>query len=173
MKSYSEDLRKKIVAAVERGMSKSETARLFGVSLSSIKRYIGMASSGESLAPKKRPGRTPKVDQSTKRLLDEDMKERPAATIAERIRFLESVTGKRFSYSTIRRALKRLGWSRKKIGASVGARRVAESRLAGDGRCTGRSRAVGVRGRDGNQYFAFSHLRLGAKRSESLLLGSS
>jgi transposase len=109
MKSYSEDLRKKIVAAVERGMSKSETARLFGVSLSSIKRYVGMASSGESLAPKKRPGRTPKVDQSTKRLLDEDMKERPAATIAERIRFLESVTGKRFSYSTIRRALKRLG----------------------------------------------------------------
>jgi transposase len=174
MKSYSEDLRKKIVAAVERGMPKSETARLFGVSLSSIKRYVGIASSGESLAPKKRPGRTPKVDQSTKRLLDEDMKERPAAnTIAERIRFLESVTGKRFSYSTIRRALKRLGWSRKKIGASVGARRVAESRLAGDGRCTGRSRAVGVRGRDGNQYFAFSHLRLGAKRSESLLLGSS
>jgi hypothetical protein len=40
---------------------------------------------------------------------------------------------------------------------------VAESRLAGDGRCTGRSRAVGVRGRDGNQYFAFSHLRLAPK----------
>jgi transposase len=161
MKSYSEDLRKKIVAAVERGMSKSETARLFGVSLSSVKRYVGMASSGEALAPKKRPGRAPKVDQSTKRLLDEDMKERPAATITERIRFLESVTGKRLSYSTIRRALKRLGWSRKKIGGSVGARRVAESRMASDGRCTGRSRAVGVRGRDGNQYLAFSRLRLG------------
>ena len=79
MKSYSEDLRKKIVAAVERGMSKSETARFFGVSLSSVKRYVGMAGSGESLAPKKRPGRAPKVDQSTKRLLNEDMKERPAA----------------------------------------------------------------------------------------------
>jgi transposase len=163
MKSYSEDLPKKIVAAVERGMSTSETARLFGVSLSWVKRYVGMASSGESLAPKMRPGRAPKVDQSTKRLLDEDIKERPAATtITERIRFLESVTGKRLSYySTIRRALKRLGWSRKKIGGSVGARRVAEGPIASDGRCTGRSRAVGVRGRDGNQYLAFSRLGLG------------
>src|SRR3712207_4668912 len=114
MKSYSEDLRMKIVAAVERGTPKSETARLFRVSLSSVKRYVGMASSGESLAPKKRPGRVPKADESTKRLLNEDMKERPAATIAQRIRFLQSVTGKRLSYSTVRRLLKGLGWSRKK-----------------------------------------------------------
>jgi transposase len=115
MKSYSEVLRKKIVAAVERGTSKSETARLFGVGLSSVKRYVGMASSGESLAPKKRSGRATKADETTKRLLNEDMKERPVATIAERIRFLESITGKRLSYSTVWRLLKRLGWSRKKV----------------------------------------------------------
>ena len=173
MKSYSEDLRKKIVAAVECGTFKSETARLFGVSLSSVKRYVRMASSGESLAPKKRPGRAPKADESTKRLLNEDMKERPAATIAQRIRFLQSVTGKRLSYSTVRRLLKRLGWSRKKIGGCEREGRVAEGGLAGDARCTDRPRAVGVRRRDGNQYFAFSHLCLGAKRPESLLLGSS
>src|SRR5215217_7441995 len=41
MDAYSEDLRKKIVEAVEkRGMKKSEAARLFGVSLSSVKRYV-------------------------------------------------------------------------------------------------------------------------------------
>ena len=114
MKSYSEDLRMKIVAAVERGTSKSETARLLGVSLSSVKRYVGMASNGESLAPKKRPGRAPKADEVTKRLLTEDMKERPAATIVERIAFLESVRGIRLSYPTVWRLLKRLGWSRRK-----------------------------------------------------------
>ncbi len=114
MKSYSEDLREKIVVAVERGMSKSEAARIFSVSLSSVKRYVRMASSGESLAPKERPGRTPKVDETTKRLLNKDMKERPAATIMERIRFLEVIAGKRLSYSTVWRLLKRLGWSRKK-----------------------------------------------------------
>jgi transposase len=114
MKAYSEDLRKKIVAALERGMPKTQAARLFDVSLSSVKRYSRMARQGNSLAPKKRPGRTPKVDEKAKTLLNEHMKERPAATIAERIGFLQSITGERLSYSTIRRLLKRLGWSRKK-----------------------------------------------------------
>jgi transposase len=39
MRAYSEDLRKKIVAAIERGMSKAQAARTFDVSLSSVKRY--------------------------------------------------------------------------------------------------------------------------------------
>jgi transposase len=121
MKSYSEDLRRKIVAAVERGMSKTQAALLFDVSLSSVKRYSRMASEGNSLAPKKRLGRVPKVGEKAKKLLNEDMKERPAETIAERIRFLQSITGESLSYSTIRRLLKRLGWSRKK-----GTRGVAE-----------------------------------------------
>jgi transposase-like protein len=34
MRAYSEDLRKKIVAALERGVSKAEAARTFDVSLS-------------------------------------------------------------------------------------------------------------------------------------------
>ena len=114
MRSYPEDLRHKIVAAVERGMPKTQAARLFDVSLSSVKRYARMARQGDSLAPKKRPGRAPKVDEKLKKLLNQDMKERPAATIAERISFLESITGERLSYSTIWRLLKRLGWSRKK-----------------------------------------------------------
>ena len=54
MKPYSEDLRTRIVRAVEEGMSKSAAARLFGVSLSSVKRYMRLASRGASLAPKKR-----------------------------------------------------------------------------------------------------------------------
>jgi transposase len=114
MKSYSEDLRHKIVAAVECGMPKTQAARLFDVSLSSVKRYSRMARQGDSLAPKRRAGRAPKVDEKVKKLLNEDMKERPAATITERISFLQSITGERLSYSTIWRLLKRLGWSRKK-----------------------------------------------------------
>lgn len=122
MKSFSEDLRQKIVVAVERGTPKSEAARLFDVSLSSVKRYVRMASSGEGLAPKKRPGRTLKADEKTQRLLDEDMRERHAATITERLCFLEVITGKRLSYSTVWRLLRRLGWSRKKIGGCIRAR---------------------------------------------------
>ena len=113
MKPYSEDLRVRIVKAVEEGMSKSETARLFGVSLSSVKRYVRLASRGASLAPKKGGGRPLKADETTRKLLEEDVEERPAATIPERCRFLRSATNKSLSTSTVRRLLKRLGFSRK------------------------------------------------------------
>jgi transposase-like protein len=55
MNAYSEDLRKKIVQALRRGMGKSQAARTFSVSLSSVKRYAKLAEEGGSLAPKKRP----------------------------------------------------------------------------------------------------------------------
>jgi len=40
MRAYSEDLRKKVVEAVKRGMKKSEAPYTFGLSLSSVKRYV-------------------------------------------------------------------------------------------------------------------------------------
>jgi transposase len=113
MRAYSEDLRKKIVAAIERGMPKVEAARTFEVSLSSVKRYARIARQGESLTPKKSPGRTRKVDQKAQVLLKEDVKERPAATISQRRRFLEHMTGKDLSDSIVRRLMKRLGFSQK------------------------------------------------------------
>jgi transposase len=115
MKAYSEDLRRKVVQAVhQRGMSKSQAARLFSVSLSSVKRYVRLADQGESLVPKKGGGRPPKADQTTRRLLEEDIRKRPAATISERRRFLESFAGTTMSEPTLRRLLKRMGFSRKK-----------------------------------------------------------
>jgi transposase len=60
MKAYSEDLRQKIVQAVEeRGTSKSQAARLFSISLSLVKRYTKLASQGGSLTPRKGGGRPP------------------------------------------------------------------------------------------------------------------
>ena len=115
MKAYSEDLRKKVVQAVhQRGMSKSQAARLFSISLSSVKRYVRLANQGESLAPRKGGGRPPKADQATKRLLEEDIRKRPAATVSERRHFLERFAGKTMSEPTLRRLLKRMGFSRKK-----------------------------------------------------------
>ena len=115
MKAYSEDLRQKIVQAVQqRGMSKSQAARLFGISLSSVKRYARLASQGESLSPRKGGGRPPKAGETTKKLLEEDIRTRPAATVADRRHFLESFAGKTLSEPTLRRLLKRMGFSRKK-----------------------------------------------------------
>jgi transposase len=113
MRAYSEDLRKKIVVALERSMSKAEAARTFDVSLSSVKRYARTVRQGGSLTPKKSPGRTRIVDETSQVLLKEDVKERPAATIGQRRRFLEHITGKVLSDSTVRRLMKRLGFSQK------------------------------------------------------------
>jgi transposase len=114
MKPYSEDLRVRIVRAVqEEGISKSAAARLFGVSLSSVKRYARMADRGTSLAPRKGGGRPPKADETTRKLLEEDVKERPAATVKQRRSFLEHATAKALSDSTVGRLLKRMGFSQK------------------------------------------------------------
>ena len=114
MRAYSEDLRTKIVQAVARGMPKSQAARLFGVSISSVKRYARLARQGLSLVPRKGGGRPPKADEATRMLLEEDVQKRPAATVAERHRFLENLTGDSLSEPTLRRLLKRMGFSRKK-----------------------------------------------------------
>src|ERR687898_239238 len=93
MNAYSEDLRTKIIQALRRGTTKSEAARSFGVSRSSVKRYAKLAEQGRSLAPKKRPGSKPKMDETARRLLEADLEERPAATLSERREFLRRVAG--------------------------------------------------------------------------------
>ena len=113
MRAYSEDLRKKIVSAIERGMPKSQAARIFDVSLSSVKRYARSARRGEPLTPKKSPGRPRKADEKARALLEEDVMERPAATISQRRRFLEHIMGTTLSDSTVRRLMKRLGFTQK------------------------------------------------------------
>jgi len=114
MNAYSEDLRKKIIEALRRGMTKSEAARSFGVSRSSVKRYAKLTDEGRPLAPKKRPGSKPKMDERARRLLEADLQERPAATLSERGEFLRRVADLSVSDSTVSRMLRRLGWSRKK-----------------------------------------------------------
>ena len=114
MKAYSEDLRRKIVDALKRGTTKNEAAGLFGVSLSSVKRFARMERDGVPLAPKRPPGRPPKGSDAARRLLEVDLAERPAATAPQRRRYLEHTTGETMSDSTVRRLVKRLGHSRKK-----------------------------------------------------------
>jgi transposase len=146
MNAYPEDLRKKIIEALSRGMTKSEAARSFGVSRSSVKRYAKLAEEGRPLAPKKRPGSKPKMDESATELLEADAEKRPAATLSERREFLQKAAGVRVSESTVSRMLRRLGFSRKKECGCERERRVLEGGLAAASSREGRRRAAGVRG---------------------------
>ena len=51
--------------------------------------------------------------ETTERLLEAGIRERPAATISERCRFLRSATGKSLSLSTVKPLLKSMYFSRK------------------------------------------------------------
>jgi len=79
----------------------------------SVKRYVKIANRGGSLRPRKGGGRAPTTDETTKKLLEEAVKERPAATVSQRRRFLERTRGRALSDSTVRRLLKRMGFSQK------------------------------------------------------------
>ena len=100
--------------ALRCGTGKTQAARSFGVSLSSVKRYARAPQEGRSLAPKRQPGSKPKLDEGAVRLLERDMEERPTATLRQRREFLRPVSGVEVSDSTVCRMLTRLGWSRKK-----------------------------------------------------------
>ena len=114
MNAYSEDLREKIVEALGRGMGKSQAARTFSVSLSSLKRYTKLAQEGRSLAPKKRPGSKPKLDERSSKLLQADLEEHPFLTLQERCEYLRAVASVEVSRSTVCRAIKRMDSTRKK-----------------------------------------------------------
>jgi transposase len=100
-------------------MGKSQAARtfcvsLFCVSLSSVKRYAKMDEEDRSLAPKKRPGSKPKIDERASKLLEEDIKERPFITLQQRCEYLRVVASVEVSRSTMCRAIKRMNATRKK-----------------------------------------------------------
>ena len=116
MNAYSEDLRMKIVEALERGMGKSQAARTFSVSLSSVKRYAKKAQESRSLAPKKRPGSKPILDERSRKLLEADLKKHPFLTLQQRCEYLRAVASLEVSRSTVCRAIKQMNATRKKGG---------------------------------------------------------
>ena len=114
MSAYSLDLRKKIVESVNKGVSKTETARRFGVDRATVKRYCKRLEERGTLEPGKAPGKKPKLDDKARRLLVEDLEQRPWATHSQRAEFLFAVCGVRVSEATVCRAVRRLRSSRKK-----------------------------------------------------------
>jgi transposase len=114
MRAYSPDLRAKILAAVDAGMSKSEAARTFGVGLATIKRYVALRRNHGTLDPKRHPGRSPKIATEQQEMLRAQLTEHPAAYLDEHCALWAAQTGVTVHISTMSRAISKLGWTRKK-----------------------------------------------------------
>ena len=114
MSAYSLDLREKIVESVNKGLSKSETARRFSVDRATVKRYCKQLDERGTLQPRKAPGKRPKLEEKARKLLLEDLQQRPWATHSQRAAFLFALSGVRVSEATNCRTLRRNLHSRKK-----------------------------------------------------------
>jgi transposase len=112
MRAYSNDLRERIVAAVERGEhSLRQLAHLFSVSLSCIVRLLQHQRQTGSVQPKPHAGVPPrKLDAAAEARLLELVRKQPDATLAE----LRDRLGIACSLMTIARALQRHKITRKK-----------------------------------------------------------
>jgi transposase len=74
MNAYSKDLRLRVLEAVDRGVPRKEIANLFGVSLSTIKRYVKRRKEGEDLEPRPSTGRKRRIlasDEEKRALWDQ------------------------------------------------------------------------------------------------------
>ncbi len=114
MSAYSLNLTEKILESVKKGLSKSETARRFSVDRATLKRYCKQLDERGTLQPRKAPAKRPKLDEKARKLLLEDLQQRPWATHSQRAAFLFALSGVRVSEATICRTLRRISHSRKK-----------------------------------------------------------
>ena len=114
MKAYSEDLRERVVAAVQRGTKRSEVVATFRVSLPTIKRWLKQRRETGDLAPKPIPGPAAVKRDALLAALPERLGEQADATLEEHCSWWQDRTGGEVSTATMSRAISALGWTRKK-----------------------------------------------------------
>ncbi len=116
MKPYSKDLRTRVLAAVDGGISRVEVAETFSVSVSSIKRWLKRRRQTGDVEPKPIPGRTSIKGTALEEWLPEHLKGNPDLTLEEHCEAFEEETQTKVSDATMSRAIVRVpgGWPLKK-----------------------------------------------------------
>jgi transposase len=111
-KTYSDDLRERLTAAVASGMSRNEAADVFSVAISTAVKWMQRLRDTGSSAAKPRGGSTSRLEQHTERILAV-VKEQPDATLKEVLVVLRK-QGIRTSQTALWRFLDRHDITRKK-----------------------------------------------------------
>jgi transposase len=115
MKAYSVDLRERVLAALDRGMTRRAAVTTFQVSLASIKRWLAARRDTGELAPRPWAGGP---DRTITPAQDDALRAQaiafPDATLAEHAQRWNAAQGVALSQWSVGRAIRRLGLSRKK-----------------------------------------------------------
>jgi transposase len=116
MNAYSKDLRLKALAAIDRGIPRKEVQELFGVSRSTIKRWLIRRRQRGDVNIYKIPGRPSLKGKALRQWLPSQLKSNPDLTLREHCQAFEDESGMEVSEATMSRNIRRLpgGWPLKK-----------------------------------------------------------
>lgn len=127
-RAYSSDLRERVLRACEAGGdSQAAIARRFEVSEASVSTWRRQAGAEGRRQAKEHAGGQVMLAGDLA-VLDALAAEHPGALLREYAEWLEARTGRRHSPPALCRALRRLGWDRKKSPSTPANRRVRISR---------------------------------------------
>ncbi len=109
---YSVDLRESVLRSLDEGQSKSAVHRLFHVSRSTIDHWLDLREETGSVSPRAMHcGATSSLQGE---VFEEFVQRHAHATLGEMARAWQQQTGVSLTAMSFSRALRRLGWSRKK-----------------------------------------------------------
>ena len=114
MKAYSEDLRERVVGAVERGERREDVASRFEVSVPTIERWLRLKRETGGLARRPVPGPSAVKTVGLSEALPDRLATHADAALGEQCAWWRAASGFEVSTATMSRALARLGWTRKK-----------------------------------------------------------
>ena len=122
MKPYSKDLRLKVLDTVDGGTPRKEVARVFGISVPSIKRWLRRRKETGDVAPSPIPGPPARKGALLNEWLPARLENEPDPTLAEHCEAFEEASGVKVSTATMCRSISRLpegGWPLKKVSRSL------------------------------------------------------
>ncbi len=108
MNAYSKDLRLKALAAIDRGIPRKEVSNLFGISRSTIKRWLKRRLLTGDVSIHKIPGRPSVKGEALRAWLSGHLKSNPDLTLREHCEAFFDETGVEVSEATMSRNIARL-----------------------------------------------------------------
>src|ERR671919_167340 len=108
MNAYSKDLRLKVLSAIDRGIPRKEVQDLFGVSLSTIKRWLKRRHQTGDVNIHKIPGRPSVKGKALRQWLPRHLEANPDLTLKEYCEAFEDESGLEVSEATMSRNIARL-----------------------------------------------------------------
>jgi transposase len=108
MNAYSKDLRLKVLSAIDRGIPRKEVQDLFGVSRSTIKRWLNRRRQTGDVNIHKIPGRPSVKGKALRQWLPSQLKTSPDLTLREHCEAFFDESAMKVSEATMSRNIRRL-----------------------------------------------------------------